>query len=137
MAVDLKIEVVGRIRYPDAFVVCTPVAPHAQVVTDPVVVFEVLSRGTAETDLFAKNAEYRASGSIRRYVILRQTEAAAIVFARQGEDWVSRVIGEGGTLSLPEIGADIPLAEIYADIDLASAQAGEADEDDGGPAVLA
>jgi Uma2 family endonuclease len=39
---DLKIEVVGRIGYPDTFVVCTQVAPRQTVVTDPVVVFEVL-----------------------------------------------------------------------------------------------
>ena len=38
---DLKVEVVGRVRYPDAFVVCTPVAPRQTVVTDPAVVFEV------------------------------------------------------------------------------------------------
>lgn len=63
---DLKIEVVGRARYPDAFVVCMPVAPRQTVVTDPVVVFEVLSDGTANTDLVEKNAEYRATPSIQR-----------------------------------------------------------------------
>ena len=58
---DLKIEVVGRIRYPDAFAVCTPVPPRETVVTDPVVVFEVLGEGTANTDLVEKNAEYPAA----------------------------------------------------------------------------
>jgi Uma2 family endonuclease len=33
----LKIEVAGRIRYPDAFVVCTPVPLKSTVVRDPVV----------------------------------------------------------------------------------------------------
>src|ERR1700742_3620680 len=40
---DLKIEVAGRVRYPDAFIVCTPLPPRATLVTEPVVVFEVLS----------------------------------------------------------------------------------------------
>src|SRR3954471_14121179 len=40
---NLKIEVAGRVRYPDVFVVCTPVPPRSTVVRDPVVVFEVLS----------------------------------------------------------------------------------------------
>jgi Uma2 family endonuclease len=68
---DLKVEVVGRVRYPDAFVVCTPLAPRQTVVTDPVVIFEVLSDGTANTDLVEKNAEYRATPSVQRYVILQ------------------------------------------------------------------
>jgi Uma2 family endonuclease len=116
---DLKIEVAGRIRYPDAFVVCTPVAPRQTVVTDPVVVFEVPSEGTANSDLVEKNAEYRAIPSIQRYVILEQTHAAAIVFVRKGEDWVSEIVtGDAAVLRLPEIGIEIPLAEIYIDVEL-------------------
>ena len=125
---DLKIEVVGRIRYPDAFVVCTPVAPTQTVVTDPVVIFEILSDGTANTDLVEKNAEYRATPSIRRYVILQQTDAAAVVFARKGEDWVADIVaGTDGVLQLPELGIEVPLAEIYADLELTGAPS----DDDG------
>ena len=40
---NMKIEVAGRIRYPDALVVCSPVDRKATVIKDPVVVFEVLS----------------------------------------------------------------------------------------------
>jgi Uma2 family endonuclease len=123
---DLKIAVAGRIRYPYAFVVCTPGQNDARVVTDPVVVFEVLSKSTAETDLFVKNEEYRATPSILRYVILRQTEAAAIVFHRHEEEWVSDVVRSGGILYLPEIGIEVPLDEIYADLDFGDA-APEAD----------
>ncbi len=124
----LKIEVAGRIRYPDAFVVCTPLAPRQTVVTDPVVVFEVLSDSTANTDPVEKNAEYRATASIQRYVILEQTHAAGIVFARKGEDWISEIVaGDNATLRLPEIGIEIPLAEIYIDVELA----GTPSEDDG------
>src|ERR1700712_5502807 len=57
---DLKIIVVGRVRYPDAFVACSPVANDATWLTDPVVVFEVLSESTAIVDQTTKNAEYRA-----------------------------------------------------------------------------
>ena len=115
---ELKILVAGRIRYPDAFVVCTPVPNGAKVVADPVVVFEVLSESTAREDIFAKNAEYRATPSIQRYIILEQTQAAAVVFARKGEDWVSEVVTDEGVLRMPEIGIEVPLAELYADIDL-------------------
>jgi Uma2 family endonuclease len=114
----LKILVAGRIRYPDAFVICTPVPNGAKVVSEPVVVFEVLSESTTREDMFAKNAEYRATPSIQRYIILEQTQAAAMVFARKGEDWVSELVTDEGVLSMPEIGITVALAELYADIDL-------------------
>ena len=116
---DLKIEVAGRIRYPDAFVVCTPVPPDATVVKEPVVVFEILSGSSANRDLVTKNAEYRATPSIQRYVILEQTDAGAMVFARKGDDWVSSLAsGDDAIIEMPEIGTDIPLAELYADVEL-------------------
>ena len=54
---DLKIETVNGIRYPDGFVVCSPVAPRATAVREPVVIFEVLSDSTARTDLVTKNQD--------------------------------------------------------------------------------
>src|ERR1700691_4058493 len=39
----MKIEVLGRIRYPDAFVYCSRVPPGTTVIREPVVVFEVVS----------------------------------------------------------------------------------------------
>jgi Uma2 family endonuclease len=44
---NMKIEVAGRIRYPDVLVVGSPVDREATVVKVPVVVFEVLSDSTA------------------------------------------------------------------------------------------
>lgn len=68
---SLKIEVMGRIRYPDAFVTCGPApAANSTVVIDPVVIFEVLSPGSAQTDRFTKNREYAATPSVQRYVML-------------------------------------------------------------------
>jgi len=114
----LKVLVDGRIRYPDAFVVCTPVDPRAKVVTDPVVVFEVLSESTAANDMVVKNAEYRATPSVRRYAVLHQDAAAAIVFCHRASEWVTELVaGDDAVLRLPEIGIEIPLAEIYAGVD--------------------
>jgi Uma2 family endonuclease len=114
---ELKIEVAGRIRYPDAFVVCTPVAPRATVVTDPVVIFEILSESTLQEDLVLKNAEYRATPSVQRYVMLLQTAAGATVFTRNGGRWEADPLdGAAAVLHMPEIGIEIPLADIYADV---------------------
>jgi Uma2 family endonuclease len=112
---ELKIRVADRpIRYPDAFVVCTPVPPRATVVSDPVVIFEILSESSATDDFVTKNAEYRATPSVRRYVVLQQAMAAAVVFSRKGDDWVTDLLtGDDAILRMPEIGLDIPLSEIY------------------------
>lgn len=110
---DLKIRVAGSIRYPDAFVVCSPVPHGTPVVTDPVVVFEVLSPSTASTDIGVKNEEYRDTPSIQRYVMLAQDQQRAIVFAREGDDWVGHIVSGEAVLQMPEIGIEVPLAEIY------------------------
>ena len=89
---DIKIEVAGRIRYPDGFVMCSKPTGDMTVHRDPVVIFEILSDATASRDIIAKNREYAATPSVLRYVILPQDEIAATVFERIGEGWVSRFL---------------------------------------------
>jgi Uma2 family endonuclease len=120
---DMKLVVAGSIRYPDAFVVCSPIAGGATVVTNPVVVFEVLSPSTATTDHIVKNQEYRDTPSIQRYVMLEQDHQAATIFARQGDDWVGHVVSGDVILAMPEIGVDLPLAELYDGVAVADAAA--------------
>ena len=110
---DLKIQVVGRIRYPDAFIVCSPMTTGVTVVPDPVVVFEILSPGTSYTDRIEKNREYRATPSIQRYVILEQTRPAATVYTRSGDAWLADFLIPDADVAIPEIGISIPLSDIY------------------------
>jgi Uma2 family endonuclease len=114
----LKIEVAGRIRYPDAFVVCTPVPRGTYIIRDPVAVFEILSPSTSHTDLVLKTAEYRATPSILHYVILEQTHPGTQVFSRRGTDWIAETVKDDEVLRLPAIGIEIPLPELYADVAL-------------------
>jgi Uma2 family endonuclease len=110
---DLKIQVAGRIRYPDAFIVCSSIPAGATVIHDPVVVFEILSSGTSYKDRIEKNREYRATPSIQRYVILEQTRPAATVYARAGNEWLADVLVGEADLALPEVGISVPLSELY------------------------
>jgi Uma2 family endonuclease len=96
---DLKISAAGSIRCPDAFVVCSPIPRGTLVVTDPVVVFEVLSRSTASIDIGVKNQEYRDTASIQRYVMLAQDRQHATVFARVDNDWVGHIMSGNAILS--------------------------------------
>lgn len=111
---DLKILVAGRVRYPDAYVTCTPGANDSTWVADPIVVFEIMSKSTAVIDQTTKNAEYRATPSIRRYVILSQDSISANVYERIGNGWVGTLVTDPETvLAMPEIGVELPLAALY------------------------
>ena len=110
---NLKVEVMGRIRYPDAYVTYSPLVPGATVVTDPVVIFEVLSKGTARTDRVIKNREYRSTVTVTHYVMLEQEQIAATVLERHGEHWISSILVEADTLRFPALGVDIALKDLY------------------------
>lgn len=115
---DLKIIAAGSIRYPDAFVVCGPLRGVDNIVTNPVVVFEILSPSTQGTDRIRKNREYRATPSIQRYIMLEQDEQTATVFSRREDAWMVDILSGDTVLALPEIGIDLPLPDCYRSVDL-------------------
>jgi Uma2 family endonuclease len=110
---DLKIQVVARIRYPDAFIVRSPVPPGTTMIHDPVVVFEILSPGTSYKDRVEKNNEYRDTLSIQRYVILERSQPPATVFSHAANDWVGHIVSGETDLALPEIETTLPLTDLY------------------------
>ena len=114
---DLKVEIGSKYRYPDAFVSCTPVGGASTIITNPVVVFEVLSESTAKTDRTTKLMEYRSLSSVQRYVMLEQDQALATVVTRAGTGWTFEMLDAAGTLAMPEIDVEIPMAELYDGLD--------------------
>jgi Uma2 family endonuclease len=125
---DLKIRVVGRIRYPDAFVVCSPMSPDTLIIDDPVIVFEILSPSTSYKDRIEKNREYRATPSIQRYVILEQSRTGGTVYTRSGSAWDADFVLPGGMLAMPEIGLTIKLDDLYEGIDMPPVPEDDPDE---------
>jgi Uma2 family endonuclease len=115
---DVKILANGRVRYPDGVVTCAALTMDSDILPEPVVVFEVLSKSTAGIDRIIKNEEYRATRSIQRYVMLEQSFIGATVFARPGDTWSGSILSGAAILSLPEIGVDLPLEELYAGVEL-------------------
>jgi Uma2 family endonuclease len=103
----------GHVRYPDGFVVCSPLTGGEQVIHDPIVIFEVLSPTTERIDRFVKAREYQAMPSVQRYVMLEQDTINAIVYARSGESWTHEILVADSVLALPEIGVELPLADLY------------------------
>lgn len=123
---DLKVGINGRFRYPDAFVTCTPLPPDATVVTEPVVIFEVLSKSTERNDRTRKLLEYQSIPTLQRYVMLEQDQALATVIARQDARWTLELLRADAVLAMPEIGIEIPLADLYDGVSFPSEQGQEA-----------
>ena len=102
-------------------IVCGPRNPKATQAQNPTVLFEILSPSSAIFDLGGKNAEYQTIPTLRRYVVLHQTQAAAEVFSR-GDDgeWTYEFLDARGALDMPEVEICVPLSEIYDDVELAT-----------------
>lgn len=118
---DLKIQTGLGYRYPDVSVSCTPFPDGDLAVAEPVVIFEVLSTSTSTDDRTTKLAEYQALSSVRRYVMLEQDRVFATVITRTETGWDHALIGQGGTIAMREIGAEILMAELYDGLALTAA----------------
>ena len=109
---ELKVITTGRVRYPDASVVCN----HSETDDDtvaPTAIFEVLSPSTALTDRRVKAIEYAAVPNVMVYVLLEQNRPEVTV-RRRSAGWEAEVLtGPDAMLELPEIDVAIPLAFIY------------------------
>ena len=101
-------------RYPDAFVACSPIIPNATWLAEPVVVFEAHSESTAIIDQTTKNVEYRDTPSIQRYVMLPVQSISANVYQRCNDQWIGTLgTAPDAVLSMPELGIELPLAALY------------------------
>jgi Uma2 family endonuclease len=113
---SLKIATDVASHYPDVVVTCVPVQPTDDQVREPVVVFEVLSRTTADRDRSAKWVSYQDIPSLQHYVLVTQDRRRVELFARTGETWNLMVVRPPrARIALPAIGVELTLDEIYED----------------------
>jgi Uma2 family endonuclease len=82
---------------------------------DPRVIFEVLSAGTARTDLTVKLAEYKALPSVDAIVFVDiATERLRVVSRTAPDTWTETQHREPLDLVLPSLGVTVPHGEIFA-----------------------
>jgi Uma2 family endonuclease len=124
---DLGIRTIGgAIRYPDALVTCTRFPETERLAPNVQVVFEVLSADSGRRDRIEKVREYAAVPLIRHYIILESSSVGLLVLHRQrGEDaWTALPLTGEDTLTLPEIGVEVPVVEFYEDVEFENVDAG-------------
>lgn len=118
----IRIPANGLCTYPDASVVCGERELDDQdedAITNPIVVFEVLSKSTERYDRGKKFALYRQLESLREYVLVSQTETQVERFVRQADgDWLLTVLkGPEAVLKIASLDVSLTLSDIYEDIE--------------------
>ena len=101
-------------RCPDLAVTCASLDVARDVLPDPVMVVEVLSKSTVLVDRTIKVDEYLSNTSIFYYLMLYQDRQAASLLVRADDGWAEHQIGPDGSVSLPALGVMLPMAAPYA-----------------------
>ena len=110
-------------HYPDASVVCgrpTVGAKDDHAITNPSVIFEVLSESTGDYDRGAKFDHYRTIPELSDYVLVFPEERRIEHRKRVGSDqWLMSYVIGAGEVNLEGCGISLSLDEIYADLERA------------------
>jgi Uma2 family endonuclease len=124
---NLRVRVKRRTvySYPDLLIVCGPPDHdpddrHKTTITNPRVVFEVLSPSTEAYDRGAKFKRYTGHATLEEYILVCQDEPSIDVFWKNPSGtWELRnTDGIGSTLSLRAIPSiQIAFADIYRDVE--------------------
>jgi Uma2 family endonuclease len=122
MKVRLPAEWADAFYYPDVSVSCDPADNHAYYLTRPIVLVEVISPETEQTDRREKRLAYRTIPGVKMYVILEQSRIAATVLRAGETGWQTELLeGASALLAWEPIGLTLPLGALYERTELAPA----------------
>jgi Uma2 family endonuclease len=110
----------GNIRRPDVTIDCARGGGNDLESTEPAVFFEVLSPSTQSYDFIVKAEEYKQVPSLRHFVLIDPRRPRVSVWSR-GRDgfWTGEEVTDlQAELTLPGVGASLPLSEIYDGVEL-------------------
>ncbi len=107
----------GLITYPDVMVICGEAQlgqGRADVVTNPILLVEVLSPATRAYDLGEKLELYRAIPSLRHFLAIEQDRRCVQSHSRAQNRWQHTEYREpDAVLPLPSLGISLDVAALY------------------------
>ncbi len=124
----IHIEATGYYAYPDVSVVCPSVEGESEdVISNPVLLVEVLSPSTADSDRGGKFGHYRQIPSLKEYLVVWQDEPRVEQHQKTADGlWLLReVVGIDQMLNLISIDRAVPLSESYAMVSIVTLPPGE------------
>jgi Uma2 family endonuclease len=120
----LAVKATGLRFYPDASVYCGALErdeedASGETVTNPTVLFDVLSKSTEAYDRGLKSLSFRQIESLRAYALVSQDRPHVELYERQANrTWLlGEASGMDGVLTIGALGVELPLAEVYYRVD--------------------
>jgi Uma2 family endonuclease len=110
-------------RYPDLSALCgNPIfrkIGRQELLTNPTVIFEVLSDSTADFDRGYKFTYYKSIESFTEYILIAQDRPHVSQFVKQAENsWVNHEFNDiDDTFYLESLECELALSEIYEDVE--------------------
>ncbi len=122
--IKVRIENSKAYHYPDVTVACEHFEFEDEkrtLLTNPLILIEVLSDSTADFDRTKKFTRYRQISSLREYVLISQTEPSIDVFYKtDGGFWrFDNYTGLDEVMELRAIGIQVKLVDIYRRVEFA------------------
>jgi Uma2 family endonuclease len=119
----VKVDATGLFTYPDIAIICGRSefdADDPLALTNPLVLIEVLSPGTAVYDRGTKFRHYQQMPSVREVVLVSQDRVFVEVFVRQPDgSWRLTVADDpAGELALSTVPVRVPLADVYRGVEV-------------------
>lgn len=103
-----------RFYYPDVSVVCDENPPGDTFQDSPVLIVEVLSQSSRRIDEEEKRQAYLSLNSLKYYLLVEQSEAAAVLYAKLGEKITRTVFSSrNDAIEFPDIACSLVLEEMY------------------------
>jgi Uma2 family endonuclease len=117
----------GLYTYPDLVIVCGELQYdplNEDTITNPQVIFEVLSDSTERYDRTTKFRMYQQIPSLQEYILVSQHEPVCERFVRQADGtWALRAfVGRDATLELATVQVQVKLDDVFARTILPSEQ---------------
>ena len=103
---------------PDVMVRCGPMKPGQTSVEDPMILFEVVSKGSQARDRMNKRVAYQRLPSLQHYILVERDSVLIDHYIRRKDGWHGEPPLDtlSATLTLAAIDFMLPVAEIYRDV---------------------
>ena len=112
----------NKMYYPDVSVVCGKVEPaldRNDMIANPLLLFEVLSKSTAKFDQGEKFEDYKTLESFQEYVLIDQYQYRVEVCYKERDIWRSTLYTAPEDTVYPQsLNIEIPLASLYQKVTL-------------------
>jgi Uma2 family endonuclease len=119
----LEVRAANLFTYPDVMVICGDpqlTDDRQDMVLNPTLIIEVLSKSTRRYDRGQKFAAYRTIPSLKEYLIVEQSKIHIEQYVRQpDEQWTLTAFNDAQTmLKLPSLSIELRVADIYENVEL-------------------